>query len=781
MSGIETVEIALRDSASNYWDGTSLAPGYKRVAVPVVSGTWSYTIDPPLPEGFYYTTAFGFIGGAGQAPYPTASLNTDVSAPTSDITTATADEISGTAGDNIALRRVQIAIRTLENRPRYWDGSQLVYGYRAHAADLMGGTWEYDPLGMPPGDYVVTSQAVDINELAEPRPFTQALFTVNASGACGAGVGDGEGCASYSGPYPLTTGELQNWTISLVVGPSGIAPGGGVAIGFHHASSWWVQVNDPTKRHYVEGPAGLDMSWSQHVPTGMFDLTDTSYTPDRMFHRLVTAETATAIPPGTVLDFHFGASPQQIRTQNFVDEDHEFRVATDIDGDGKFDGLIVGSPRVKIAHSTPTEISAVVDSDVLTGQPTDVHIRVEDIFFNLAKGYSGSATVADENGTVLATDVAISNGIGAATVQINTAGAHRLRITSADGLVGRSNPLRVAADYPVQRVFWGDLHGHTGESDGLGLDATEYFDFGCNTAKLDFIALTDHGIPNWEANVAAVKAFHQPNECVTILATEANSRNNPRDHNNLYFRDDDAPPMRGWPLDYSEYLERVHDEYNHTHNDAFTGPHHTGYDRGAGGDPLYPFGAWDDRSARFFEVYSSHGASEYLDNPRPLAYQSTDPTKYMQGGLDLGHKFAVIAASDNHDTKPGRSAWGAQPGGLAAVRAPSLNRDEVFDAMWSYQTYATGADRIYLAFDVDGEPMGSTIPSTAGVVDVYVITKTDSATIELVGPSGAVVDSWSTTTGLLDTTTTVGQHDYLYVRVTQSNGEQAWSTPVWME
>jgi len=51
------------------------------------------------------------------------------------------------------------------------------------------------------------------------------------------------------------------------------------------------------------------------------------------------------------------------------------------------------------------------------------------------------------------------------------------------------------------KVYWGDMHGHTGLSDGKG-SLDDYFTYARDSAKLDFVVVTDHdfgnGKPTWD-------------------------------------------------------------------------------------------------------------------------------------------------------------------------------------------------------------------------------------------------------------------------------------------
>ena len=94
------------------------------------------------------------------------------------------------------------------------------------------------------------------------------------------------------------------------------------------------------------------------------------------------------------------------------------------------------------------------------------------------------------------------------------------------------------------------------------------------------------------------------------------------------------------------------------------------------------------------EIMSMHGSFQW----------------FMEAYLSHGHEVGVVAASDDHLSRPGYSAPHrnslAQRGGLGAVLAPERSRDAIFDGMKAKRTYATTGDRIILDFDVNGSGMG---------------------------------------------------------------------------
>lgn len=602
-----------------------------------------------------------------------------------------------------------------------------------------------------------------------------------------ANQGDGEGCARLVmlRGQEFVAGESTEFFVEFTVGPSGISTGGGIALGIHHAAEWITTLHEK-KPGFVqvrsERAGALRVERRNGPPQGMFTDPRQAMNSNQIFHYLFIARVDDrALEPGERVQFHFGANEHGVRVQPQIDRDHQFRLTTDVDGDGVFEAIAT-SPIFEIKPAPAATLTAVIPSQVVVGVPAQLQVRAEDAYLNVATDYDGEIEVRDEQGRIVLAGLKLQRGIGEATVNLNHPGPHRLRLHSASGtLEGRSNPLRVFETEPARKIFWADLHGHTGVSDGLGKDAEEYFRFGRDIARLDINALTDHGHFDWPANVDAVQRFHEPGRYVTLLAQEAGVG---PDHMNVYYRYDNMPHIRRWHSDYVSQLEEVRQQFNTEEVSAITAPHHFAYDRGDAGDPRYPFEVWDGRITRFVEVYSSHGTSEFPGNPRPLHKTSTDRRKYMQAALEQGLKFGVIAASDNHDSHPGRSSWAYYPGGLAGVWASELSREAVWQALYNYRTYGTSLDRIYLDFSINGKPMGSTLSTSAEIaIEAEIIGKTDILTATLLRDNQPIVvqKSKDGVIQIQHLEEPSGEGHVYYLRVEQINGERAWSSPIWIE
>jgi len=586
---------------------------------------------------------------------------------------------------------------------------------------------------------------------------------------------DGEGTAAIEPADGVVAASMDTITVALTVGPSGIPVGGGVAVGLHHASSWpGLQITNPAGACYMtvtcSGAASFTLEWyASWAPAAAIPESG-----DSIFHRVLFATVADSpLDAGDVVTFVFGDNASGTQVQRYVETTAEFHTLTDVDGDGVYRGILQ-QPEIEVLPDVAHHLVASVPSTIVAGESFEMKIRAEDQYYNFAADYAGTVTVRDEDGSVVAQDVPIAAGSADVALVAASAGSRRYRLSDG-ALTGRANPCRVFDAAPEYRLYWGDIHGHTSISDGLGDTAAEYFAFGRDVADLDVCALTDHGYSDWPQTMQAVQDFYEPGSYVTILAHEGPSAEG---HMNLYFRDDDEVPISGWPATHQGYIDHVLSQYG-TGGRLITGPHHFSFPWG-GAD--YPFGVFDERICRLVEVYSCHGTSEYLGNPRPTA-GAVDSSKFLQAGLAQGLRFGVIASSDNHDSHPGRSIYTGYPGGLVAFMAPELTREAIWDALWNYRVYGTSLNRIYVEFRIDDRIMGSDLTVTGACrIDYHVIGFSDNVDVFLVR-NNTEIRTDSTTSGVVDVSfdddPPVGENFY-YLRVVQDNGERAWSTPIWV-
>ncbi|HEV2123551.1 MAG TPA: CehA/McbA family metallohydrolase, partial [Chloroflexota bacterium] len=423
-------------------------------------------------------------------------------------------------------------------------------------------------------------------------------------------------------------------------------------------------------------------------------------------------------------------------------------------------------------------------------------------FRNVSGTVTPNELHVDAKGGDLEVIEATGTASGAAHIKATLAGEGLCRLTVEDptsGLRGESNPIRCGAE-PQKRVYWGDFHVHCNFSDGVRT-IEHLYDYGEHIAGLDVCGASDHSPmmsdTMWARNVEFVKERYRSGQFVTLLGFEWATPGT--GHRCVYSRDDRLALERVRSLaELRQNLDRQRAEGR----EVLVIPHHM-LTSTAQYAPERP------DTERLMEVYSQWGNSEVRGNPkRPLSHwdpETKDRGRSAQEILLADGRLGMIGGSDNHDARPGMTGAGAydivglrvrsiyrtlgHPGGLAGIYAPELTREAIFDGLAARQCYATTGERILLEFAVDGALMGTEVqaqktqaPRTitawvAGTAPLarLVVLRNAEEVYELTpdGDTGEVSLSWEDESAL-DAPAT-----FYYLRVEQTDGEMAWSSPVW--
>jgi len=358
-----------------------------------------------------------------------------------------------------------------------------------------------------------------------------------------------------------------------------------------------------------------------------------------------------------------------------------------------------------VVGGTVDRLTAVIPSNGTPGESTTVSVRAVDEWGNVASGYEGTVEVRniDRDEEVVASGEA-SNGIVHLPIEIGEPGVHRFRVIDQnESIETLTNPMDCSETAPERKIYWGDIHGQSGETVGTGT-IQEYFTFARDSAFLDFAshAGNDFQITDdfWTEIQETIQNFHNSEQFVTFLCYEW-SANTPNggDHN-VYFRDDEAEIHRSSTWQVNEGAERyrgtcpVEDLYERYkgRDDVLIIPHRGG--RPATLDVVNP------ELTPFVEILSVWGLFEW----------------FGQEALERGYPVGFVAGSDDHTGRIGASHpsnvsdW-AFPikGGLMAAQATDLTREALWDAFVERRCYGTTGARIYLDVTVDGTPMGGEI------------------------------------------------------------------------
>ena len=251
--------------------------------------------------------------------------------------------------------------------------------------------------------------------------------------------------------------------------------------------------------------------------------------------------------------------------------------------------------------------------------------------------------------------------------------------------LARANPLRVVTTAPL-RHYWGDLHGQSGETIGMG-SAESYFRYARDKAFVDIVGHqgNDFQITDafWQKLNRLTSEFDEPGRFLCLPGYEWSGNTGMGGDRNIFFRHEGRPIRRSSHIlvegQTSTNAIYTADEMFRTleGEDAVVIAH-------VGGRYADLNCAHDGRLERAVEVHSTWGTFEWL----------------LHDAFQRGYRVGVVCHSDDHKgrpgaTRPGASTFGAI-GGLTCYFMPELTRDALFEALRRRRHYGTTGTRLFL-------------------------------------------------------------------------------------
>ena len=320
-------------------------------------------------------------------------------------------------------------------------------------------------------------------------------------------------------------------------------------------------------------------------------------------------------------------------------------------------------------------------------------------------------------------------------------------------------------------VYYGHLHNHTSVSDGTGTPAQAYA-YARDVAHLDFFGLAEHSNMMTSSEWATIKSA-------------ANSLNADGSFTTFYGFE--------WTTLFSYGHVAVINTEDYCSNTSptsnFTGL--LSWINARNGIAFFNHPGWDvfafqefnhftnSPSSRFvgMELWNDHdGFGKYFYND---GYYSNDGNKgYFDEALVRGWKIGAAGSDDNHT-----STWGTSTDYRVGVLANSLSRSEIVNAFLARRFFSTLDKNLSISFKINEAEMGSTI---AGGAWNAVIKATDLDgelfTKVVLIKNGAVLNTWNPWVAQPEIIQSIACNngDYFYIKVTQADGDEAISSPIFI-
>ena len=481
--------------------------------------------------------------------------------------------------------------------------------------------------------------------------------------------------------------SYQTFTLTYTVGRFGLDDTGAIRVIFRAmGDTGTLQTDDPTADNYVSARASNDATLS-------VDYARRGKSARPRWKSLTVNVNGGYMREGDTITLVFGDTSHGsngLKLQTMVETDFEFKFLADVCATGHF-VPIPNTPTIDIVPGRPNVWRAVLSSLRRPGERFHFGLKSEDSW--------GNPTEYAEGSFIFETTLPVKNlpatydyPLGERAVMFEGLSCEQpgeLRITVKDAssgdIVAESHPMQIRdGNYGA---YWGDLHGQSGESIGIGTSHS-YFDFARNKAFLD---LTSHQANDFQINnkfwaylneLAA--EFLEEGRFVTFPGYEWSGNTAVGGDRNVYFRNEGRQIHRS----SHALLPERHDLDTDAPNvnllfEALKDEDCVVYAHVGGRYADIKYGH-DPKLERSMEIHSAWGTFEWL----------------LTDGFPLGHRSGVVCNSDGHKGRPGASYPGASMfgayGGLTCFYAKELTRDGIFECLRKRHHYGTTGTRLHL-------------------------------------------------------------------------------------
>ncbi|MBN1576001.1 MAG: CehA/McbA family metallohydrolase [Chitinispirillaceae bacterium] len=321
------------------------------------------------------------------------------------------------------------------------------------------------------------------------------------------------------------------------------------------------------------------------------------------------------------------------------------------------------------------------------------------------------------------------------------------------------------------KVYYGDLHNHCAVSEKVGTP-DEAFLYARDTAGLDFFGLSDYdwsiADTEWDELKTAADAHNEDGVYVTFIGFEW--RSDDYGHVGVFNTDDYCLTSDPQTNTFSELCSWL------SARNSVVFLYHPGrhkianeFNRFTGGPYEYIVGIelWN-RNDPFSVFYYNDGM-----------YPDDNNKSYFDEALSRGWKLGAAGGGDNHT-----GTWGTLTDSRLAVLAENLTRTDILSALRARRFYSTLDKNLVLSFKIGNAEMGSTIPGARYQVEVQAFDANNEefTNVTLFNCSHDIERKWDLATATVMIADSIETFDgnYFYVKVRQTDGDEAISSPVWI-
>jgi len=346
-------------------------------------------------------------------------------------------------------------------------------------------------------------------------------------------------------------------------------------------------------------------------------------------------------------------------------------------------------------------------------------------------------------------------------------------------------------------IYFGQLHAHTANSDGLGTVEEAFKHASKDVYNLDFLAVTDHS--NSLEDTAGTASITNGSTSRKWLYGQSSAD---------AVTTDDFVGIYGYEMTWSNGTGHI----NTFNTSGFENRNLAKYKTSTGlleyynalktvptsmsqfNHPGDTFGDFNDFAHYDSEIDTLISLIEVGNGEGAVHGSGYFPSyEYYTRALDKGWHVAPTNNQDNH-----KGLWGDANTARSVVLADSLTRENIYDAMKNMRVYATEDNNLSIYYTLNDKVMGSVIDSEPSAVDIkveledagktpaqvdseYAITQEPIGLVEVIVNGGKVAASQIVTASQATVDFKLASnYSYYYIRVTQADSDIAVTAPVWV-
>lgn len=509
----------------------------------------------------------------------------------------------------------------------------------------------------------------------------------------------------------------------------------------------------------------------------------------------------------------FSGKEGSTRAQTFIQRRRPFYLYIDPKGKGDYK-----DPEIfvmDIRGGTLANIRILSPSLVGRNQRFDVVVRFEDAHGNLTAN-AQEGTLVELSYEHLRENlnwklfIPETGFISIPNLYFNEPGIYRIQLKNlSTNQIFYSYPIKCLQE-SNKRLLWGQFHG---ESDKF--DAVENIE-SCLRHIRDEKALQFYGVSpfdsteeissdQWKQICHHIAEFNEDQRFSTFLGFQIDMSDEEMGIQQVVYAKDNKPILRKKDLRGGGVKKLVK---SLTQKDGFAFPSFT-----MGGKYCFNFDNLEKEFQPVVEIFNAWGSSECSEkegNAHPIAGKGKNSINAKSQGaiidaLNDGYRFGFIAGGYD-DRGAYAHLFDAEqnqyPAGLTAVLAEDHTREAINEAIYKRSCYATTGSRTVIGFNIAGSGMGEVLNTKQkpGLgynrhISVYVAAQDTIKSIEIIR-NGSVLktinpkdnrlefthdDMENIANIVLETKNQEFPFIYYFLKITESSGHIAWSSPIWIE